>query len=102
MVAENPTLRPGRLRAVYRALCCGLTGKSENGGWSAWRKPGTVFDLTPCAEKQSAVLGQNATCHRRCRSEASDWNLGFRGGALHSRSESSAVEPGESQMENVG
>ena len=38
--------------------------------------------------------GQDVARHRRFRSEASDWNLGFRGGALHSCSERSAVEPG--------
>ena len=40
--------------------------------------------------------------HRRLRSVASDWNLGFRGGALHSCWESSAVEPGVGQMGTVG
>ncbi len=29
---------------------------------------------------QAAVLGQDSACHHRFRSEASDWNLGFRGG----------------------
>ncbi len=40
----------------------------------------------PCqAVRQSlkaAVLGQDSACHRRFRSEASDWNLGFRGGVM--------------------
>ncbi len=50
----------------------------------------------------ATVLGQDSACHRRFRTEASDWNVGFLGEALHSRSESSAVEPGEGQMGNVG
>ena len=28
---------------------------------------------------QAAVLGQDSACDRRFRTEASDWNLGFRG-----------------------
>ena len=43
---------------------------------------------------------------RRFRSQASDWNLGFWRGALHSCSppppERSAVEPGDGRMGNVG
>ncbi len=50
---------------------------------------------------QAAVFGQDSASHRRFRSEAS-WNLDFRGEALHSSSESSAVEPGEGHMGNVG
>ena len=48
---------------------------------------------------QAAVLGPAAAGHRRFRSKASDWNLGFRGGALHSCSASSAVNPGEVKWE---
>ena len=51
---------------------------------------------------QAAVFGQDSACHRRFRTEASDWNSGFRRGALHSCSESSAVEPGGGQMGSVG
>ena len=51
---------------------------------------------------QAAVLMQDLARHRRFQSEASDCNLGFRGGALHSCLESSAMEPGEGQMGNVG
>ena len=40
-------------------------------------------------------------CYRRFRSQASDLNLGFRGEALRSYSEISAVEPGEGHMGNV-
>ena len=43
--------------------------------------------VIPNASKRSivplAVLGQDSACHRRFRSESSDWNLGFPGGALH-------------------
>ena len=28
---------------------------------------------------QASVLGPDSACHRRVRSEASDWNLSFRG-----------------------
>ncbi len=48
------------------------------------------------------TLGQDSACHRLLRTEASDWNLGFRVGALHSCSELSAVEPNEGQGGNVG
>ncbi len=48
---------------------------------------------------QAAILGQELGCHRRLRSEGSDWNLGLGAGALYSCSGSSAVEPGEGQME---
>ena len=48
------------------------------------------------------VLGQDSACHRRFRSEASECNLDSPGGALYSWSESSAVEPGEGQMGDVG
>ncbi len=49
----------------------------------------------------STAWRTDSSCHRQFRSEASDCNLGFRW-ALHSCSESSAVEPGEGQMGNVG
>ncbi len=47
-------------------------------------------------------LGAGLGLHRRLRSEATDWNSGFRRGAVQSCSESSAVEPGEGHMGNVG
>ncbi len=51
---------------------------------------------------QAAVLGQDSALDRRFRSKTSGLELGLSGGALHSCSESSAVEPGEGQMGNVG
>ena len=49
---------------------------------------------------QVAVLGQDSVRHRRLRSEASDWNLGFRGGVTLMVGKLGG-EPGEGQMGNV-
>ncbi len=65
---------------------------------------GSFRNAAARAGLQAAILGHDSACHRRVRSKASDLNLGFRGGALHSCSppDSSAVEPGEGQMGNGG
>ena len=56
--------------------------------WDRQPLPGihSFYWATP-QDLQAAVLGQNCACHRRFRTEASDWDLGFGGGALHSWSE---------------
>ena len=51
---------------------------------------------------QAAVLGQDSPVTFESGQKSKRLELGFPGGALHSCSESSAVEPGEGQMENVG
>ncbi len=53
-------------------------------------------------KKGDGSLFRDLACHRRFLTEASDWNLGFRGGRLHAWSESSAAEPGEGHMGDVG
>ena len=54
----------------------------------------------PRSDTQQA--GSSEPMHSQgCRSEASDWSLGFQGG-LHSCSERPMVEPAEGQMGNVG
>ncbi len=48
-------------------------------------------------------MGQYSACQGRFSSKGSIYHLTVgRGGALHSCSESSAAEPGEGQMANVG
>lgn len=51
---------------------------------------------------QTAFLGRDSARRCRFRSEASECNLRFGGGALHSWSENPAVEPGEVQTGKVG
>ena len=83
---------------------CEPIASTENNGLRSQSVPAPPLALAQAARLGllGADLRPDSACHRRFRSEAGDWNLGLRDGALHPYSRSSAVEPGEDQMENLG
>ena len=94
--ASEPTIRA--LSAKWR----GPRFQQDLTAWAAATEV-QVPTLAKAARQglQAAAVGQDSANHRRFQSGASDWNLGFRGEALHSSSQSSVAEPGEGQMGDV-
>ena len=86
----HPALEGGRLEEATRA---------------SWHQVGAKQGLRPTSfrgKKSGRESFSGPARHRRFLTEASDCNLAFRGEALHSPPDSSAVEPGVGQMGNAG